>query len=173
MAKKGRVVDLSFRAARALDFVKAGLTKVTVEVLQVLPKELKIKPPIPSENNTMAPDTLLKRSDSSIHSLTPLLGMATVYPGAYNGRKTYSGEIYRPGLMTAASNKVGIGTRLRVTSRDTGRWIEVWVNDRLPAAADKTIVIQVSGQAAKMLGFNPQKRHQVEVLPLFSPIKRK
>ncbi|MCA6461215.1 MAG: septal ring lytic transglycosylase RlpA family protein [Chitinophagaceae bacterium] len=173
MAKKGRVVDLSYRAARALDFVKAGLTKVTVEVLQVLPKELKIIPPTPSENNKMAPDTLRKGSDSSMFPSTPMLGLATVYPVAYNGRKTQSGEVYRPGLMTAASNKVGIGTRLRVTSRDTGRWIEVWVNDRLPAATDKTIVIQVSGQAAKMLGFNPQKRHQVEVLPLFSPIKRK
>lgn len=173
MAKKGRVVDLSYRAARALDFVKAGLTKVTVEVLQVLPKELKIIPPVSSEKKTMVSDTILKESDSSILSASPVFGLATVYPAAYNGRKTFSGEIYRSGLMTAASNRVAIGTRLRVTCRDTGRWIEVWVNDRLPAATDKTIVVQVSGQAAKMLGFNPQKRHQVEVLPLFSPIKRK
>ncbi len=173
MAKKGRVVDLSFRAARALDFVKAGLTKVTVEVLQVLPKEMKIIPPPPSEKVKMVTDTLLKGGDSSMLSVAPVLGLATVYPAAYNGRKTFSGEIYRAGLMTAASNQVGIGSRLRVTSKDTGRWIEVWVNDRLPAASDKTIVVQVSGQAAKMLGFNPQKRHQVEVLPLFSPIKKK
>jgi rare lipoprotein A len=173
MAKKGRVVDLSYRAARALDFVKAGLTKVTVEVLQVLPKELKIIPPAAPEMHAMAPDTLLIRSDSLKPAQSPVIGMATVYPAAYNGRKTLSGEIYRPGLMTAASNQVGVGTRIRVTSRDTGRWIEVWVNDRLPAATDKTIVVQVSGQAAKMLGFNPQKRHQVEVLPLFSPIKKK
>lgn len=173
MAKKGRVVDLSFRAARALDFVKAGLTKVTVEVLQVLPKELTIKPPTVSDMNEVVPDTLQKRHDSLQPGMSPLIGMATVYPAAYDGRKTLSGEIYRPELMTAASNQVAFGTRLRVTGSDTGRWIEVWVNDRLPAATDKTILVQLSGQAAKILGFNPKKRHQVEVLPLFSPIKKK
>lgn len=174
MAKKGRVVDLSFRAARALDFVDAGLTKVTVEVLQVLPKELKINQSAPLQRGEKFQDTLGNRRDSiSPLALIVVSGMATVYPSAYNGRKTFSGEIYKPGLMTAASNQVGIGTRLRVTSKDTGRWIEVWVNDRLPAATDKTIVVQVSSQAAKMLGFNPKKRHQVDVLPLFSPLKNK
>jgi len=173
MAKKGRVVDLSYRAARALDFVKAGLTKVTVEVLQVLPKGLKINTPVSNDLKIVSPDTLQNRNDSIQPTATPLIGMATVYPAAYNGRKTLSGEIYKPGLMTAASNQVGIGTRLRVTSKETGRWIEVWVNDCLPAATDKTIVVQVSGQAAKILDFNPKKRYRVEVLPLFSPIKRK
>jgi rare lipoprotein A (peptidoglycan hydrolase) len=66
-----------------------------------------------------------------------------------------------------------LGSRLKVTSLDTGQWVEVLVNDRLPAAADKTIVVQLSEQAAKMLSFNPQKRHKVEVLPLFSPQKNK
>lgn len=173
MAKKGRVVDLSFRAARALDFVDAGLTKVTVEVLQVLPKELKINQSAPLQRGEKFQDTLGNHRDSISQLALIVSGMATVYPSAYNGRKTFSGEIYKPGLMTAASNQVGIGTRLRVTSKDTGRWIEVWVNDRLPAATDKTIVVQVSSQAAKMLGFNPKKRHQVDVLPLFSPLKNK
>jgi rare lipoprotein A len=33
MEKKGRVIDLSRTAAKALDFMKAGLTKVKVEEL--------------------------------------------------------------------------------------------------------------------------------------------
>lgn len=174
MAKKGRVVDLSYRAARTLDFVKAGLTKVTVEVLQVLPKKLyPAYVSTPSKPTSVPSDSLKNWIDSIAPSPAPFKGMATVYPGAYSGRKTQSGTIYRPGLMTAAANRVELGSRLKVTSLDSGRWIEVLVNDRLPAAADKTIVVQLSEQAAKMLSFNPQKRHKVEVLPLFSPQKNK
>lgn len=173
MAKKGRVVDLSYRAARILDFVENGLTKVTVDELKVLPKEMVSGEVKVSAQLTLPADSLQVAKDTNTGVLDAWEGMATVYPVAYKGRKTFSGEIYRPGLLSAASNLVAIGTRLKITGNDSGRWVEVIVNDRLPAAADKTIVVQVSVQAAKMLGFNPQKRHRVTVLPLFSPNKKK
>ncbi len=43
MKKKGRVIDLSRLAAKKLDFVKAGLTKVKLEVIEPPAKEEKTK----------------------------------------------------------------------------------------------------------------------------------
>lgn len=173
MAKKGRVVDLSYRAARILDFVDNGLAKVTVEELKVLPRGMGEKVANFSAKFQLPADSLHVKTDTNTLSSSAWEGMATVYPVAYKGRKTFSGEIYRPELLSAATNLVAMGTRLKITGKDSGSWIEVRVNDRLPAAADKTIVVQVSASAAKMLGFNPQKRHRVAVLPLFSPNKKK
>ncbi|MFN9804083.1 MAG: septal ring lytic transglycosylase RlpA family protein, partial [Bacteroidota bacterium] len=173
MAKKGRVVDLSFRAARTLDFVKAGLTKVKVEVMEVLPKAVRMKADSSSHKTPTKIDSSAVAKDSLSFIATSSRGFATVYTAAYNGRKTKSGEPYRPGLMTAASNQVPLGTRLKVSCPKSGSWVEVLVNDRLPVAADHTVIVQLSVQAAKMLGFNPQQRHSVEVLPLFSPLKNK
>jgi rare lipoprotein A (peptidoglycan hydrolase) len=173
MAKKGRVVDLSFRAARTLDFVKAGLTKVKVEVMEVLPKTVRLQSDSFIQKTPVRLDSLSVLKDSLTFPVATSRGFATVYSAAYNGRKTKSGEPYRPGLMTAASNQVPLGTRLKVSCWKTGRCVEVLVNDRLPVAADHTVIVQLSVQAAKMLGFNPQQRHSVEVLPLFSPLINK
>jgi rare lipoprotein A len=98
-------------------------------------------------------------------------GMATIYPPTFAGKKTRSGEKYQPALMTAACNQVPLNTRIRVMHVSTGKWVEVWVNDRLPAAADKGVIVQLSDQAGKMLNFLPKNRHLVQVLPLLSPSK--
>ena len=59
MKKKGRVLDLSVAAARQLDFIKAGLAKVKVDILEAIPVGEK-----PGDSLTTAPDTL-SRTDSS------------------------------------------------------------------------------------------------------------
>ncbi|MBU3744706.1 MAG: septal ring lytic transglycosylase RlpA family protein, partial [Sediminibacterium sp.] len=165
MAKKGRVVDLSIRAARQLDFVKDGLTKVKVEVLSIAQPPEKDSTSLPAPKGKQTVD--LPVTDSSF------TGISTIYPNAYKGKKTRSGEKYQPNLMTAACNQVPLQTRIRVYSTSSEKWVEVWVNDRLPAAADKDVVLQLSDQAAKMLNFLPQKRYLVRVLPLLSPPKNK
>jgi len=169
MAKKGRVVDVSVRVARKLDFVDAGLTKVKVEMLVIVSSTtkptdtaFKIVPP-------MATDSLIIGSRAIPDS--GYKGLATIYPPTYKGKKTRSGEKYQPALMTAACNLVPLNTRIRVSSASTEKWVEVWVNDRIPAAADKEVVVQLSDQAGKMLNFQPKKRHFVRVLPLLSPSK--
>lgn len=163
MAKKGRVVDLSIRAARQLDFVADGLTKVSVEVLAVMHA-------METDSIPVAPirqPTDLNFTDSSF------TGISTIYSNAYRGKKTRSGEKYQPNLLAAACNRVPLHTLIRVYSPLDEKWVEVRVNDRLPAAADKDVVLQLSNQSAKMLNFLPQKRYLVRVLPLLSPPKNK
>jgi len=168
MAKKGRVVDVSVRVARKLDFVEAGLTKVKVETIVIISSTQKLTDtthkPVPQK-----PDSLKKASPSLPDS--GYSGLATIYPPAYKGKKTRSGEKYQPALMTAACNLVPLNSRIRVMSVSSEKWVEVWVNDRLPAVVDKEVVVQLSDQAGKMLNFQPKKRHLVRFLPLLSPSK--
>jgi len=168
MAKKGRVVDVSVRVARKLDFVEAGLTKVKVETLTIVPSPQK------STDSTQKP--IAPKADS-LKNASPSIpdsgynGLATIYPPSFKGKKTHSGEKYQPALMTAACNLVPLNSRIRVISVSSGKWVEVWVNDRIPAAVDKEVVVQLSDQAGKLLNFQPKKRHLVRFLPLLSPSK--
>ena len=77
-------------------------------------------------------------------------GNASWYgPGLY-GRRTASGEVLRPGEMTAAHRTLPFGTCLRVTNLDNGRTVEVRVNDRGPFVDDR--ILDVSEAAATALG---------------------
>jgi len=79
-------------------------------------------------------------------------GEASWYgPGLY-GRKTASGEVLKPGTMTAAHRTLPFGTCLRVTNLDNGRAVEVRVNDRGPYAAGR--ILDVSETAARALGMH-------------------
>ncbi|HZW90187.1 MAG TPA: septal ring lytic transglycosylase RlpA family protein [Myxococcaceae bacterium] len=81
-------------------------------------------------------------------------GEASWYgPGLY-GRKTASGEVLRPGTLTAAHRSLPFGTCLRVTNLENGRTVEVRVNDRGPYAAGR--IIDVSEAAARALGMRGQ-----------------
>ena len=166
MAKKGRVVDLSIRAARQLDFVEDGLTKVKVEVLSITNP---LEKDSTASVSTAMPALQEKQQRPLNGTASSFTGISTIYPNTYKGKKTRTGEKYQPNLMTAACNRVPLQSRIRVYSVSDDKWVEVWVNDRLPAAADKDVVLQLSYQAAKMLNFLPQKRYLVRVLPLLSP----
>ena len=77
-------------------------------------------------------------------------GEASWYgPGLY-GRKTASGEVLRPGTLTAAHRTLPFGTCLRVTNLENGKAVEVRVNDRGPYAAGR--IVDVSEAAARALG---------------------
>ena len=77
-------------------------------------------------------------------------GDASYYGPGFYGRRTASGEVLRPGTLTAAHRTLPFGTCVRVTVVDTGRSVEVRINDRGPFVAGR--VVDVSETAAKALG---------------------
>ena len=88
-------------------------------------------------------------------------GEASWYgPGLY-GRKTASGEVLRPGALTAAHRTLPFGTCLRVRNLENGRSVEVRVNDRGPYAAGR--IIDVSEAAAHALGMKGQGVTRVRI----------
>src|SRR6476620_11323814 len=58
-------------------------------------------------------------------------GVASYYHSKFQGRITASGELYDQDKMTAAHNRLPLGTMIRVTNLRNKRSIVVKVNDRL------------------------------------------
>jgi len=77
------------------------------------------------------------------------VGQATYYGYEYGGRKTASGEIFNPELLTAAHKTLPFGTVVRVIRTDTKDTVVVTVNDRLPQTSSR--IIDLSLGAARIL----------------------
>ena len=75
-------------------------------------------------------------------------GLATWYGTHHEGHRTSSGAVFRQDGMTAASNHLPLGTRVRVTMQETGDSVVVTVNDHMGGRA----MIDLSRGAAKQIG---------------------
>ncbi|MGH7379957.1 MAG: septal ring lytic transglycosylase RlpA family protein [Candidatus Methylomirabilales bacterium] len=92
------------------------------------------------------------------------VGLASWYGRDFHGRRTSSGEIYDMYQMTAAHRTLPLGTWVEVIHVETGRSIQVRVNDRGPFIAGR--VIDLSYGAARVLGMVGQGVAPVRVRPL-------
>lgn len=88
-------------------------------------------------------------------------GVATWYGAHHEGRRTSSGAVFHQDGMTAASNRLPLGTRVRVTMRETGSSVVVVVNDHMGGRA----MIDLSRGAAKQIGLYARGRGVVSVEP--------
>jgi rare lipoprotein A len=77
-------------------------------------------------------------------------GLATTVPDTRLGRATADGEIYDPGLLTAAHRTLQLPAILVVTNLENGLSLRVRVNDRGPAQPGR--VLALSRRAAELLG---------------------
>jgi rare lipoprotein A len=94
--------------------------------------------------------TLRKSSKSKVHSGETLTGKATYYPSRLNGHKTSSGEVFRQNENTAASNKLPLGTDVKVTNLKNGESADVTVIDH--GAKLGSHKIDLSKKAANEIG---------------------
>ncbi len=76
-------------------------------------------------------------------------GVASWYGGRFSGRRTSSGAKYNPIQLTCAHPTLPLGTRVLVTSEDTGRSVVVTVNDRGPFGGR---IVDLSREAAARIG---------------------
>lgn len=77
-------------------------------------------------------------------------GMASWYGGRFNHRRTSSGTAFDKMHLTAAHPTAPLGSKLLVTSEETGRSVVVTVNDRGPYGHNR--IIDLSQAAAARLG---------------------
>lgn len=77
-------------------------------------------------------------------------GLASFYASRYQGRATASGAPYDENAMTAAHRTLAFGTRVQVTHLNTGKQVEVEINDRGPFVEGR--IIDLSREAARRLG---------------------
>ena len=91
-------------------------------------------------------------------------GVASYYHSKFQGRVTASGEAYDQDKMTAAHNRLPLGTRIKVTNLRNKRSVIVRVNDRLHHRNQR--LVDLSRAAAAKLGYIGRgiTRVKVEVL---------
>ena len=77
-------------------------------------------------------------------------GRIAYYGRKFAGRRTASGEVFKPEALTMAHKSLPFGTRVKVTNRANQKSVVVRVNDRGPTQADR--VGDVSLAAARRLG---------------------
>ncbi|HEX4862260.1 MAG TPA: septal ring lytic transglycosylase RlpA family protein [Rhizomicrobium sp.] len=88
-------------------------------------------------------------------------GIASWYGPTFYGHQTANGEIYNAGDLTAAHRTLPMPVNVRVTNLDNGKSVVLRINDRGPYAKGR--IIDVSEQAAKLLGFYGQGTARVRV----------
>lgn len=119
--------------------------QVAVRDIQLTPPDFGGKPavmPLPF-TPPAAPATNLRLASVS-------QGTASWYGPGFYGNRTASGEVFRPGTMTAAHRSLPFGTRVRVTNLNNGRSAVVRINDRGPFHGGR--VIDLAQGAAQELG---------------------
>jgi rare lipoprotein A len=101
---------------------------------------------------TLPPDarSLASRAPQRVATARPALtGIASWYGWRHNGRLMANGQPFKPLGMTAASILLPLGTRVRVTNLDNGRFCDLTITDRGPYVRGR--LIDVSLGAAKQL----------------------
>jgi rare lipoprotein A len=89
-------------------------------------------------------------------------GLASFYADRFEGRPTASGEPYSGQAFTCAHRTQPFGAWLRVTDVETGRSVEVRVNDRGPHVAGR--VVDLSRAAARAIGLEQRGLARVQVV---------
>lgn len=89
-------------------------------------------------------------------------GIASWYGPGFHGRQTANGERFNQNDMTAAHRTLPFGTKVRVTSANTGRSVIVRINDRGPYVGGRAI--DLSAAAARLLGISGTGQVNIEVL---------
>jgi rare lipoprotein A len=77
-------------------------------------------------------------------------GLASWYGPRFHGRRTASGERFDMHALTAAHPSLPFGSIVRVENPDTGRSVDVRINDRGPHIKQR--IIDLSRAAARALG---------------------
>lgn len=97
-------------------------------------------------------------------------GLASWYGLEEAGRATASGEPMAPERLTAAHRSLAFGSLVRVTDLDTGKNVDVIINDRGPFVRGR--IIDLSFAAARDLGIVDRgvARVRIEVIGLRGPL---
>jgi len=86
-------------------------------------------------------------------SESDLVGKASYYGDAFNGRRTANGEIFNMNDLTAAHRSLPFGTIVKVTNLKNGATAKVKINDRGPFVAGRIIDLsQAAAEELDMLG---------------------
>jgi rare lipoprotein A len=88
-------------------------------------------------------------------------GVASYYADKFEGRKTFTDEIFCQDSLTAASNTLPMHTWVRVTNLHNHRTVVVQINDKMHPRNRR--LIDLSRAAAEQLGFKGRGLTRVRI----------
>lgn len=101
------------------------------------------------------PVAVFGREDKDSHSRHPPIkvqfGIASYYSDKFEGRKTYTDEIFSQEKLTGASNTLPMHTWVRVTNLRNHRTVIVQINDKMHPRNRR--LIDLTRAAAEQLGY--------------------
>jgi rare lipoprotein A len=100
-------------------------------------------------------------------------GIASFYADKFEGRKTYTDEIFTQDSLTGASNTLAMHTWVKVTNLHNHQFVYVRINDKMHPRNKR--LIDLSRAAARQLGFTGKglARVRVDVLGKKKPPEAK
>ena len=108
---------------------------------------------------------ILFLSISTLSFTQTYVGSATIYSSKFNGKKTYSGQVFRSTKVSAAHPWLPMGTKVLVTNLKNNKTLTVTINDRMGKSSG--YLLDMSSAAAKKIGLDPRRgvtRIKVKVL---------
>jgi rare lipoprotein A len=125
---------------------RAGTTPPVAPVAARAAPPMESKPAQPEARQEAAPAPIEVKPAAPAEPV----GRADFFGDDLEGHPTASGEMFSNQAMTAASQEVPLGTRLRVTNLKNGHSAIVRVNDR---GVSRRFIIRVTRRVAEQLGF--------------------
>lgn len=133
----------AFAPVNAASVSSPNLDSFSIREVETSPrwdnKFIKLTPPLPLAQ------TLQVASARGVQ-----VGQASWYGPGFFGNRTASGEVLRPGTLTAAHRSLAFGTKVRVTNLNNGLSAVVRINDRGPFSGGR--IIDLAHGAAQVLG---------------------
>lgn len=101
------------------------------------------------------------KTDAKGEPVIEQVGEASWYGKDFHGEKTASGETFDQHDLTAAHPTLPLGTEATVTNLETGKSVDVEINDRGPYTKGRDI--DLSKEAAKEIGINKDGAAPVKI----------
>ena len=116
------------------------------------------------EDRPIGGDSTASKNHHKIAAVKVQYGVGSYYANKFEGRKTYTDEIFRQKRLTAASNTLPMHTWVKITNLHNHRTVIVQINDKMHPRNRR--LIDMSQAAARRLGFlgHGLTRVRVEVL---------
>ncbi len=116
---------------------KAGLVILSVFILNACGSAPRFTSRGKTENNPKSSSRFEQYSSSEV--LETQKGIASFYSDQFNGKITYSGEVYNMFGLSAAHPSYQMGTIIRVTNVSNNKSVVIPINDRMPFRPDRII----------------------------------
>lgn len=111
--------------------------------------------------NDLVEDSVKVKTDEDGEPVIEQKGEASFYGKGFHGKETASGEKFNQHDHTAAHPTLPLGSEATVTNLETGKSVEVEINDRGPYVKGRDI--DLSKKAAKEIGLDKEGAAPVKI----------